>query len=244
MSLKKVSEMTGISSLGNDDLFMITVDNGDGTFSSSKMTKDVLQSIIDTGEDNTASNIGVDGTGLFDSKNGVTLQFKNVKGSTMLSVTDNATNHTVDLDLVNSTVTNTKLAPMAAWSLKMRNLTSSGVAHDAVLADLTEETDPVAGDFALGFLSSGEIRIFDTSKFLGGGEYDKYSVTFVDGDLTSGVLTVTHNLADQFPVLVLTNGSNKLTQPDDVTYTDANTLAIDLSSYGSLTGTWTATLRR
>jgi hypothetical protein len=53
------------------------------------------------GESNTASNVGLSGVGLFRSKVGVDLQFRNIDvGSNKLSVALDAVNRTVDLDAV------------------------------------------------------------------------------------------------------------------------------------------------
>jgi hypothetical protein len=56
-------------------------------------------------------------------------------------------------------VSNAKLADMAAWTLKARMVGSSGDPSDAALADFTTAT-PVAADFLIGFLSTGELRKF------------------------------------------------------------------------------------
>jgi hypothetical protein len=71
-----------------------------------------------------------------------------------------------------------------------------------------------------------------------------YSASFVDGDLSSGVLTVTHNLDEQFVDVQVVNNNNKLVQPDDITYTNDTSLSIDLSSFGTLTGTWNLKIRK
>jgi len=53
------------------------------------------------GEANTASNIGIGGVGLFDSKVGVDLQFKNIiAASANVTVTDNAVTNNIEIDLV------------------------------------------------------------------------------------------------------------------------------------------------
>ena len=59
------------------------------------------------------------------------------------------------------------------------------------------------------------------------------NLSFVDGDLTTGVLTVT---GTQAVIAVLDNSGNVIV-PDEITYT-ANT-DIDISSFGTITGTWT-----
>ena len=62
--------------------------------------------------------------------------------------------------------------------------------------------------------------------------------TFTNATLVSGILTIAHNLGRQFlPVTIADNG-NKQIIPDDVTFGSANSLTIDLTSYGTLTGTW------
>jgi hypothetical protein len=64
--------------------------------------------------------------------------------------------------------------------------------------------------------------------------------TFVNGDLAAGVLTITHNYALSAPYVVnvvIFNNSGKKIVPDDITGS-ANSVAVDLTSYGTLTGTW------
>ena len=58
-----------------------------------------------TGEDNTASNSGVAGVGLFARKTGVDLELKNINtGSSKVSVTDDTGNDEVDIDIVESNI--------------------------------------------------------------------------------------------------------------------------------------------
>lgn len=65
-----------------------------------------------------------------------------------------------------------------------------------------------------------------------------YTTTFVNGDLTSGVLTVTHSL-NQTPVLVqVFDNNNLMISPDEITLTSNNVTDIDLTSFGAITGTW------
>ena len=64
--------------------------------------------------------------------------------------------------------------------------------------------------------------------------------TFVDGDLSSSILTITHSkgLSTPFTLnLTITDNSQEQIIPDSVTFT-TNTIVVDLSSYGTLTGTW------
>jgi hypothetical protein len=64
------------------------------------------------------------------------------------------------------------------------------------------------------------------------------NATFTNATLVSGILTITHNLGRQFVPVTIADNSNKQIIPDEVTFGSANSLTIDLTSYGTLTGTW------
>ena len=65
-----------------------------------------------------------------------------------------------------------------------------------------------------------------------------YTTSFVNGDLVSGILTVTHSLTITYPIPIIYDNNDKEIQPDEIEYIDTNTIKVDLSSYGSITGTW------
>lgn len=72
------------------------------------------------------------------------------------------------------------------------------------------------------------------------GTFDVTRATFVNGDLTTGVLTVTHNKGLSAPYSVwvaVFNNNNIMIIPDTVTGA-TNSFTIDLTSFGALTGTW------
>jgi len=73
---------------------------------------------------------------------------------------------------------------------------------------------------------------------MSGGE-GRYETTFDNGDLSSGILSVTHNLGNKIVKVVVANNSDEEVIPTDITFTDTNSLSVDLSSYGTITGTWT-----
>jgi len=72
----------------------------------------------------------------------------------------------------------------------------------------------------------------------GGGGTTAYTTSFTNADLSSGVLTVTHSLSTQFVLTVVYDNNNKQIIPDDVTATSTSACAIDLSSFGTISGTW------
>jgi len=69
-----------------------------------------------------------------------------------------------------------------------------------------------------------------------------HTATFVDGDLAAGILTVTHNFNRLTPLSVVIWDNNNEEIDADVAGSDANSLTIDLSAYGALTGTWQVTV--
>lgn len=64
------------------------------------------------------------------------------------------------------------------------------------------------------------------------------SDSFDDGDLTSGVLTIAHTNGNVvLPGIIVDNNGKKIAFEDNVTFSN-NSIAVDLSSFGTLTGTW------
>lgn len=66
------------------------------------------------------------------------------------------------------------------------------------------------------------------------------SGTFTNGDLSAGILTITHSLSLSAPysiIVVIFDNNGKQIIPDDVTGS-TNSVAVDLNSYGTLSGTW------
>jgi hypothetical protein len=62
--------------------------------------------------------------------------------------------------------------------------------------------------------------------------------TFVDGDLTTGTLAIAHSLNVDSVLIQIYDEANQQILPDTITLTDADTTTVDLSSYGTIAGTW------
>ena len=65
-----------------------------------------------------------------------------------------------------------------------------------------------------------------------------YRTSFTNASLTAGVLTVTHNLSQQYVMCRVMDNNNKVVDPDDVICISTSQLTIDVTSWGTLTGTW------
>jgi len=73
---------------------------------------------------------------------------------------------------------------------------------------------------------------------------DNFTQIFTNANLTSGVLTVPHNLNQQFVHLTVADNNNDMLIPDKVTFTSNTALSIDLTSFGPLTGSWNLVVSR
>lgn len=65
-----------------------------------------------------------------------------------------------------------------------------------------------------------------------------YRLAFTNSDLVGGVLAINPGLGQQYGAAIVIDNSNKVIVPDDVTYSSATSWAIDLTSFGTLSGTW------
>lgn len=85
-------------------------------------------------------------------------------------------------------------------------------------------------------LRSRAQQSFDDSRWedlvVGYGEgIDSYFVSFDSSDLSSGILTVNHNLNVDYPSVVVYDDSDNVIQPDEITFVNSSSVDIDLSSY-------------
>jgi hypothetical protein len=74
-----------------------------------------------------------------------------------------------------------------------------------------------------------------------GGGASATEAVFTNGDLTAGILTVTHNagLSSKFTALAqVINNSGSMVIPDEINTFSTNSFKVDLSSYGTIAGDW------
>lgn len=69
-------------------------------------------------------------------------------------------------------------------------------------------------------------------------EVTRVKGTFTDGDLSSGELTIVHNLNEQFVIVQIYDNNYEQVLPDSLTLNSVNAVKADFSSYGTLSGTW------
>lgn len=63
--------------------------------------------------------------------------------------------------------------------------------------------------------------------------------SFTDATLAAGILTVTHNLGQQYVQIMIADDTGKLIiAATDITFTSTTVATVDLTSFGTLTGTW------
>jgi hypothetical protein len=72
----------------------------------------------------------------------------------------------------------------------------------------------------------------------GSGGAATFKDTFVDADLSSGILSKFHGLNKQYLSVTIIDENDNIILPDEVTFTSTDTTTIDLTTYGTLTGTW------
>lgn len=73
----------------------------------------------------------------------------------------------------------------------------------------------------------------------GGASASSYTRTFNNADLSAGSLGVSHSLGFKPVLCQVFDDSYYLVIPDNILLNDTTSLTIDLTSYGTITGTWT-----
>ena len=112
----------------------------------------------------------------------------------------------------------------------------------ADISGLTTGSSPTLTGLTLsGLAGSGTRYVTVTSGgTLGVGAGVYYTTTFTNASLVAGILTVTHNLTATYGVCVIVNNSGKVVVPDQIDFSAASTsyFTVDLTTFGTLTGTW------
>jgi hypothetical protein len=62
--------------------------------------------------------------------------------------------------------------------------------------------------------------------------------SFTNANLTAGILTVTHALGQQFVNVQVTDSANRVIYPDEITLSSSTQFSVDLTSFGTISGSW------
>lgn len=102
------------------------------------------------------------------------------------------------------------------------------------------DTDNIEIDFSS--FTTDPSFLFDGArvivKCVGDSSKGGYTNSFVDGDLISGILQVTHSLGEKYVFVEVYDDSDRKIIPDEIQLIDSNTLEVDLSSFAPIAGTW------
>lgn len=69
-----------------------------------------------------------------------------------------------------------------------------------------------------------------------------YRQSFVDADLTSGTITITHNLGQKYIIAQIYDENDELMVPDNIKLLSMSQCELDLFSFGTIIGTWNVTI--
>lgn len=106
---------------------------------------------------------------------------------------------------------------------------------DLQLNDFLVYTNGTSGSW--GNVSTSEVASVLTPE-LSASFTRKYLTSFTNSDLSSGILTVTHSLANKYVSVSIYDNTDIQIIPDEITASNNSQVLIDLSSFGILTGTW------
>lgn len=159
-----------------------------------------------------------------------------------------------DLNIVNNITTNGIVVQTGPDTYEGKAVAASTVGNELGLA-VTNGDGTSAGDIVVGLDITGqttatpegadEIVIYDTSAAANRKATVSslvstliFRTSFTNASLVGGVYTANHNLGNQIVLVQVFDENNQQVVPDDITLTSTTALDIDLTSFGTIAGTW------
>jgi len=142
----EINAITEKASLASADLLVIE----DSESFYGKKSVQVGNLPTGSGADNTASNIGTNGVGVYDSKDGIDIRFRNIApASTKLTVSLDATNNDIDIDVDETNIDHNNLTNYAIAEHRTINDTGTATTDlwsaDKINTELGNKQDSDAG---------------------------------------------------------------------------------------------------
>lgn len=120
----------------------------------------------------------------------------------------------------------------------------TSISNDAVLVgnnagtgfDAPALSDCVGAGKAVTYTAA--TNTFGCNTIAGGSGAGSATASFTNADLVAGVYTFTHNLGVTYPIITVYNSTDSVQVVDDIKYRTTNQVSIDVTSVGTLPGTW------
>jgi len=245
-SLNPVFSAAAIGTIQEDDVNVVTdVDtiNFEGGVTVVDETGGKATIIIDA-EENTASNIGVGGVGLFKQKVGVDLQFKNINaGSNKVTITDDTGNNEIDIDIVPGNILTSTLNNDANFADDQNLWLNITADTGTTAANTTTDTITIAGGTGVDTVIVGDTLTINAGPGAPANQNLFETITADTGSTTANTTTDTLTIVGGTLVSTTVVGDtltidasvsiNDLTDVDTTGITNGNILV-----FNSTSGNW------
>lgn len=158
--------------------------------------------------------------------------FVNIAGNTGTAVADAAADTltftgTTGIQTVASDASNNDVLTISLTRTGLSAKATPIAADQFLMFDSAASNGPV---YATASTVASAIGAVTTSRIVRG--------NFTNAGLTAGSIALTHGLNQQFVLCQVFDENNQLVQPDNITMTSTTVATIDLSSFGTIAGTW------
>jgi len=149
-----ISQIGGVDLTGVADTNILVYNSTTGNFEPG--------TDIDTGEVNTASNVGTAGVGVFKQKTGTDLEFKNINaGSNKVTVTEDVANNEIDVDIVPSNINISELNNDSSFAPDQNLFETVTADTGSTTANTTTDTINVVGGTKISTTIIGDTLTID-----------------------------------------------------------------------------------